>query len=205
MTGAPVAMGTRASQSLDEATAWHDTHAVTECARLPRSPTERACRGLKTRRMRVVLSAHPRVPAAEAVAAPRRAAGNWRAHSSGAKARDPDRRARFSRRNTRTGDTTIRRKTWCLRFERTTTPWRTFIAGGQSRSYTGLPAFQPTVPFSSPFCESRSIRRKQRHPAFMGPCKRWRDPDSNRGHHDFQSCALPTELSRQRAGRLARA
>jgi hypothetical protein len=27
----------------------------------------------------------------------------------------------------------------------------------------------------------------------------WRDPDSNRGHHDFQSCALPTELSR-RAG-----
>ena len=25
----------------------------------------------------------------------------------------------------------------------------------------------------------------------------WRDPDSNRGHHDFQSCALPTELSRQ--------
>jgi hypothetical protein len=31
----------------------------------------------------------------------------------------------------------------------------------------------------------------------------WRDPDSNRGHHDFQSCALPTELSRQRARRLA--
>ena len=25
---------------------------------------------------------------------------------------------------------------------------------------------------------------------------RWRDPDLNRGHHDFQSCALPTELSR---------
>ena len=24
----------------------------------------------------------------------------------------------------------------------------------------------------------------------------WRDPDSNWGHHDFQSCALPTELSR---------
>ncbi len=24
---------------------------------------------------------------------------------------------------------------------------------------------------------------------------RWPDPDSNRGHHDFQSCALPTELS----------
>ena len=27
--------------------------------------------------------------------------------------------------------------------------------------------------------------------------QRWRDPDSNRGHHDFQSCALPTELSRR--------
>jgi hypothetical protein len=29
--------------------------------------------------------------------------------------------------------------------------------------------------------------------------REWRDPDSNRGHHDFQSCALPTELSRQGA------
>ncbi len=28
----------------------------------------------------------------------------------------------------------------------------------------------------------------------------WRDPDLNRGHHDFQSCALPAELSR-RSGR----
>ncbi len=25
---------------------------------------------------------------------------------------------------------------------------------------------------------------------------KWRDPGSNRGHHDFQSCALPAELSR---------
>src|SRR5436189_6251740 len=32
----------------------------------------------------------------------------------------------------------------------------------------------------------------------------WRDPDSNRGHHDFQSCALPTELSRRRRVSLAR-
>ena len=32
---------------------------------------------------------------------------------------------------------------------------------------------------------------------------RWRDPDSNRGHHDFQSCALPTELSRQGRPRVA--
>jgi len=26
---------------------------------------------------------------------------------------------------------------------------------------------------------------------------KWRDSESNRGHHDFQSCALPTELSRR--------
>src|SRR5947209_9136353 len=32
---------------------------------------------------------------------------------------------------------------------------------------------------------------------------RWRDPDSNRGHHDFQSCALPAELSRRRGAILA--
>lgn len=25
---------------------------------------------------------------------------------------------------------------------------------------------------------------------------RWREPELNRRHHDFQSCALPTELSR---------
>ncbi|MDK2858639.1 MAG: hypothetical protein PWQ89_1758, partial [Verrucomicrobiota bacterium] len=25
----------------------------------------------------------------------------------------------------------------------------------------------------------------------------WRDPESNRGHEDFQSSALPTELSRR--------
>jgi hypothetical protein len=34
--------------------------------------------------------------------------------------------------------------------------------------------------------------------------QRWRDPDSNRGHHDFQSCALPTELSRRGWIRVAR-
>ena len=31
----------------------------------------------------------------------------------------------------------------------------------------------------------------------------WRDPDSNRGHHGFQPCALPAELSRP-AGRCYR-
>ncbi len=34
-------------------------------------------------------------------------------------------------------------------------------------------------------------------PAFPGVSAKWRDPDSNRGHHDFQSCALPAELSRR--------
>jgi hypothetical protein len=28
--------------------------------------------------------------------------------------------------------------------------------------------------------------------------RKWRGPESNRRHHDFQSCALPTELPRQR-------
>ena len=31
----------------------------------------------------------------------------------------------------------------------------------------------------------------------------WRGPDSNRRHHDFQSCALPTELPRQDVGMVA--
>src|SRR4051812_45921575 len=39
--------------------------------------------------------------------------------------------------------------------------------------------------------------------AAMQVKRKWRDPDSNRGHHDFQSCALPTELSRRGRERLA--
>ena len=53
------------------------------------------------------------------------------------------------------------------------------------------------VPIQRP---SGTIRKKENPPAMRG-CG-WRDPDSNRGHHDFQSCALPTELSR-RGGDLA--
>src|SRR5205823_7974625 len=37
----------------------------------------------------------------------------------------------------------------------------------------------------------RRIRRDSREKL------EWRDAESNRGHHDFQSCALPTELSRR--------
>ena len=38
--------------------------------------------------------------------------------------------------------------------------------------------------------------RNEKRPCLQDFCE-WRDPDSNRGHHDFQSCALPTELSRR--------
>ena len=40
-----------------------------------------------------------------------------------------------------------------------------------------------------------ATRESSRHAGFRRLI--WRDPDSNRGHHDFQSCALPTELSRR--------
>src|ERR1700749_1961578 len=38
--------------------------------------------------------------------------------------------------------------------------------------------------------------RRHTRAAEMKRVVKWRDPDSNRGHHDFQSCALPAELSR---------
>jgi hypothetical protein len=37
------------------------------------------------------------------------------------------------------------------------------------------------------------------------PIPKWRGPESNWRHHDFQSCALPTELPRREAQRLASA
>src|SRR4051812_33065850 len=43
-----------------------------------------------------------------------------------------------------------------------------------------------------------TVPRNEKPPASRR-FRRWRDPDSNRGHHDFQSCALPTELSRRGA------
>ena len=51
-------------------------------------------------------------------------------------------------------------------------------------------AFEALDPVTS------SLRRSRTAATFPT----WRDPDSNRGHHDFQSCALPTELSRRGAG-----
>jgi hypothetical protein len=40
-------------------------------------------------------------------------------------------------------------------------------------------------------------------PAEQHRCERWRDSESNRGHYDFQSYALPTELSRPEPSILA--
>ena len=45
--------------------------------------------------------------------------------------------------------------------------------------------------------------QRRESPDRTGDSGRWRDPDSNRGHHDFQSCALPTELSRRGGWRVA--
>src|SRR3954463_14319998 len=39
--------------------------------------------------------------------------------------------------------------------------------------------------------------------AGIKPERRWRGPESNRRHHDFQSCALPTELPRRAGGMVA--
>jgi hypothetical protein len=38
---------------------------------------------------------------------------------------------------------------------------------------------------------------------YVGDPGEWRGPESNWRHHDFQSCALPTELPRREAHRLA--
>ena len=48
----------------------------------------------------------------------------------------------------------------------------------------GLPS-----PFH-PLLTTWSDTPEERDPASIGPSERWRDPDSNRGHHDFQSCDL---------------
>jgi hypothetical protein len=60
---------------------------------------------------------------------------------------------------------------------------------GVSSSYPGLPPFQPARPKSgasqAQFGGSPPTPRKARTPAFIGLCGPWRDPDSNRGHHDF--------------------
>lgn len=51
-------------------------------------------------------------------------------------------------------------------------------------------------PLSSPFCACAPTRRKKRDLAAIGRCRVWRDPDSNGGHHDFQSWARVIQLRR---------
>jgi len=46
---------------------------------------------------------------------------------------------------------------------------------------------------------TRTLRTMSRVTGRMPKPRRWRDRDSNPGHHDFQSCALPAELSRRAA------
>ena len=79
---------------------------------------------------------------------------------------------------------------------------------GHVQRLPGIPLLQPARPKSggSQAQIENGIQHAEtlRNPAAIGHCGRWRDPDSNRGHHDFQSCALPTELSRRGANRLAR-
>jgi len=63
---------------------------------------------------------------------------------------------------------------------------RTGARRRSSSNHAGLPGVQPAIPFLSPFCGCTPTRRKERDLAAIGVCGVWRDPDSNRGHHDFQ-------------------
>jgi hypothetical protein len=80
----------------------------------------------------------------------------------------------------------------------------------RASSSTGPPArspkrrqgrFQATTPATRPPWAGRK-RRERRRPATRNQttCRRipeWRDPDSNRGHHDFQSCASVSRTGRK--------
>src|ERR1700756_1664214 len=61
-----------------------------------------------------------------------------------------------------------------------------------------MPISRLTGP-KEPQCSRLLSREKARFPGDW----LWRDSESNRGHHDFQSCALPTELSRRARAMLA--
>jgi hypothetical protein len=53
---------------------------------------------------------------------------------------------------------------------------------------------------SRPQRERRAARLRAQKPSISRQNPKWRGPESNRGHHDFQSCALPTELPRRVVG-----
>ena len=62
---------------------------------------------------------------------------------------------------------------------------------------TAVSAGQAQIrPLPGPDARSRPTHRKQRDLAAIWRSGRWRDPDSNRGHHDFQSCGPALEIRR---------
>jgi hypothetical protein len=73
--------------------------------------------------------------------------------------------------------------------------------GSQTCVRLGIRAYEPSrprigpVPNRVPNQESVQFVRKQENPAGMRDCE-WRDPDSNRGHHDFQSCCAAARVRR---------
>src|SRR5438105_367514 len=63
----------------------------------------------------------------------------------------------------------------------------------------------PALPASALIAGIASRARGSHHGPRSGPdfLAEWRGPESNRRHHGFQPCALPTELPRQAARSLA--
>src|SRR5437879_7002396 len=49
----------------------------------------------------------------------------------------------------------------------------------------------------------RAVHNRAQKRATCRASPKWRGPESNRRHHDFQSCALPTELPRRAARMVA--
>ena len=69
-------------------------------------------------------------------------------------------------------------------------------ANGSARRQVGLPALQ--------VARAVTMRGAKRLRVDRTPLSEvWRGPESNRRHHDFQSCALPTELPRRGASMVA--
>ncbi len=59
----------------------------------------------------------------------------------------------------------------------------------------------PEHPSATPAFRRWLARERRRVMRMIGVCREgWRGPESNRRHHDFQSCALPTELPRRARG-----
>ena len=123
-------------------------------------------------------------------AAPRRVVGNGVAFERCGGAGVPGLRPRSSGRRLAAATTRRRRKSWCLRLERAhdhPTRFHRASALQELRRITSVSAGRPLfIPFLRIALDTPETARFSIH----GACVRWRDPDSNRGHHDFQSCGL---------------